>query len=197
MKRNYFIVLIGLALLVFAVSGCGDMLRFAPKEEIKQMAYYASESARYIDDNGIQPGTETTAQMRTATDILLDYSGMPAIKKITDFKAIADQAAIDAKERPTAKDVAKDVLDKADKGLTIIEALVPALGVFGVGVVTLGGIIRKTRKVTTALKEVVTDVELAKTSPGMVEMNKSLGQTQSPETQKIVASMRVDVNNKL
>jgi len=176
-----------------AISGCNS-LRFAPSEAQKQIAFDTYQTAQAVNTTGAAAASPAAQKLVTGTAAALAYTGMPADPVIPDYDAAAAQATADAAARPTAV----DVIEAADEGLSLFSELAIALGLGGLGYggKKLSDWLALAKQRSAALKEVVKNNELFKSSAlaannaAAVDLFKQAQAAQSPETKVLVTELK-------
>lgn len=175
------------AVCLLAVSGC-DSLRFAPTEPQKQTAELTHGLAVKINAEGTDPASPASQQLIKGTQAALVFMGRPKVPADpAQFDTVAEQAAVDAAERP----VADDVFEAADRGLSLAAELAILFGVGGTGfagkkVIDWLAIAKSKNK---ALSEIVHGNELFK-----VNVKESLAGQAAPE--KVLDIFKASQNQK-
>ena len=179
-------VLIALIILILpAVSGCQDSLRFAPTQAQKATAELTHSLAVKANAEGIEPASPASQQLAQGTQAALSYIGRPAIPPNAEmFDTVAGQASQDALQRLDPWTVADNLFEL---GIGIAALLG---GVYGVKTAQY---LRTAREKARALKEVVQGNELfmTKTTIGHAQAFKEAQNTvQTPITKKLVTELK-------
>lgn len=144
------VILLGLS----AGAGCGEVIRIAPTESIKQTAELTNRLAQMVNTTGAEAQSPTTRKLVDGTQVSLTYMGRPKIApSMNQFDAITRQGRTDA-EKGT------DVWQLADAALELGIGLAALFG--GVGGVRLVGFLRGAREKSVALQEIVRGNEMFK-----------------------------------
>jgi len=148
--------------VLLLICGCSEQLRFAASESQKQIALQTHMTARAVNENGADPGSQAAEQLVDGTETALAYIGMPKSPDIEDYATTSQQARDDAVKRP----VAEDVFEAAEQGLSLAAELAILFGVGGAG---FGGKklldwLKLAREKNKALAEIVHGNELLKKS---------------------------------
>ena len=179
------------AALLFA-SGCSEHLRFAASEPQKQIALQTHITARAVNENGTDPGSQAAEQLVDGTETALAYTGMPKSPDIEDYATTSQQAKDDAGKRP----VAEDVFQAAEQGLSLAAELAILFGVGGAG---FGGKklldwLKLAREKNKALQEIVRGNEFFKGKCSLDEL-RAFEESQrtaqiTPTTKRLVTELK-------
>ncbi len=188
------VIVIMLLLIVPLIAGCGQVLRFAPTEEQKQVALKTFLNARAVESSGTDARSPAAKQLVEGTKVSLDYIGIPANPDIADYEAVLHSASTDSVRRPVIEDVSGAV----DKGLSLAAELAILFGVGGTG---FGGKklldwLKLAKQKNTALKEVIAANELFKHKTASdAEITRAFKEAhntiQKTPTKKIVSEIRI------
>jgi len=185
-------------ILVIALGGCADRLRFAPSESQKQIALDTHLIARAVKSEGTEPGSEAAGRLVDGTAAALTYIGAPAEPNIADYPAALGQAKKAARARPSPD----DVLQTAAGGLSLAAQIAAALGLGGIAVggkrIVDWALLAKQR--TTALREVIAGNELlkGKLAPDQQKQFTAAQKArQSPATERLIAAERVEAKRQI
>jgi len=192
---DYKIILIIFIALLCAVSvllfsGCAGPLRFAPSEPQKQIAFQTHLTARAVNAEGAQPGSQAARQLVGGTETALSYMGMPDSPDIADYETTAQKAKDDAARRPSGE----DIFAAAEGGLSLAAELAILFGVGGAG---FGGKkvldwLKLAREKNKALQEIINNNELFidNVDPPIADNFKQLQKKQSAATKRLVTEVK-------
>lgn len=196
-KFTIFFLVVALCLCAFVVSGCADVLRFAPSEPQKQNAWLHQRTAALAADAA--KAENASPQLQSLTSIsesqavpFVSYFGLPQQVPKSDTAAdvlsqssldITNQAALQSTQRP-------DVWKLTDSALELGIAIASIIGgVYGVKAVQY---LNQAKEKSKALSEIIKGNELFKASvdPPTVEKFKAAQSVQSPETRVLVTELK-------
>lgn len=179
MKKRIFTTALLFAVLAAFASGCQDAVRFAPKEQQKQLAWLTNDVAKNIEATGTDAGSPAAKKLVQGTTASALYYGPPKVPADPqDFETIAADATSQSMERPDPWEVADNLLLLAGGIATVVG---------GVGAQRIASNIVILRAKAKALKEVVVGNDLLKTNGG--DFAKA-HRGQSVKTRALVAEIR-------